>query len=63
MDPQDTPELYAFVDLREGLPPPGGYGPLQASSPRGIAVIDLYQSLDARLRRVGAVTRPWVSSL
>ena len=40
-DPQwitNIPELYAFVDSRDGLPV-SGYGPLQASSPRGIAVM------------------------
>jgi len=35
----DTPELYAFVDSRPGLAGSGGYGSLQASAPRGIAVM------------------------
>ncbi len=36
----DEPALYAFVDSREGLPVQG-YGALQASAPRGIAVMPL----------------------
>ena len=56
-DPQwivDMPELYEFVDSREGLAV-FGIGPMQTSSPRGIAVMPVKSALGAGLQWVRAV--------